>query len=170
MKQFKTINFLKASLLLMLLLLAPMVTSAKNKTYVYYLFGPLLATEQVTISIDKQDNTYFLIVSISGFKFTEKPVMMIRTFDGDVIQLNGKEVDNDKSTYGALVKGVGWSGTLKVGAARFPVTRKQLSQIRTGIKKIRLSTTPFVHEKAFKKDKIGKKIYKLYQNMQDSGF
>ena len=56
--------------------------------------------------------------------------------------------------------------------AQFKVSPKQFESIKSGIAKIRLDMTPMNHERTFKKDKIGKKLYQFYlkAKSQDDNF
>ena len=42
------------------------------------------------------------------------------------------------------------------------MTREQFELLREGVAKVRLSTLPIEHERTFKKDKLGKKLYNFY--------
>ena len=54
-----------------------------------------------------------------------------------------------------------------ISSAQFSITPEQLEMIKSGVTKIRLSTTPIEHEREFTKDKIGKKLYEFYLNIRD---
>ena len=54
-----------------------------------------------------------------------------------------------------------------ISSAQFSITPEQLEMIKSGVIKIRLSTTPIEHEREFTKDKIGKKLYEFYLNIRD---
>lgn len=47
--------------------------------------------------------------------------------------------------------------------AQFSITPEQFEILKEGVAKIRLSMTPMNHERTFKKDKIGKKLYEFFQ-------
>jgi hypothetical protein len=47
------------------------------------------------------------------------------------------------------------------------VSPEQFELLKDGIVKVRLSTTPIEHEREFKKDKIGKKLYAFFASLRD---
>jgi len=111
-----------------------------------------------------QNDSCFIEVNFDSdlSKFTEQPTMMVRTFDGAVFKLNGstpvckvesKLVERDGET--KVVSGF-------YSTVRFSIEASQMEALRNGIAKVRLSTTPYEHEREFKKDKIGKPLYEQY--------
>lgn len=50
--------------------------------------------------------------------------------------------------------------------AQFLITPQQFELLKDGVAKIRISMTPMNHEKSFKKDKIGKKLYDFFIKQQ----
>lgn len=56
--------------------------------------------------------------------------------------------------------------------AQFRITPRQFEILNEGVAKIRLSMTPMNHERIFKKDKIGKKLYQFYlkEKQKDENF
>lgn len=56
--------------------------------------------------------------------------------------------------------------------AQFKITPEQFEKIKDGIAKVRLSTIPIEHERTFRKDKIGKKLYLFYlkERNKDNNF
>lgn len=98
--------------------------------------------------------------------------MKIRTFDGDIINLKGEVVGN-KNEISTSKNSNGNIETQNIiyAIAQFDILPQQFDLIKNGIQKIRLSTTPESHERYFKKDKIGKKLYQFYLNeKQKDGF
>lgn len=130
-----------------------------------YTYKPL-AAEGCTMrySISKQDTLYYIIATVKSdrLKFLKESTMMIRTFNGEVIKLEGALIDNDTQSVGVM------SGNIMIpiaeisSTAQFIVTPIQLESLKVGVAKVRLSTIPITHERSFKKDKIGKKLYELY--------
>ena len=88
--------------------------------------------------------------------------MKIKTFKGSVLTFSGKVIDNSSSSFGIL------SGSMMIpitgisSTAQFKVIPSEFEMLREGVAKIRLSMTPMNHERVFKKDKIGQKLYQLY--------
>lgn len=121
---------------------------------------------QVRFNVAKVGKSYSLIVTITSekLKFLKQSTMMLKTFDGDVIKLDGGMLDTSKSTDGGFVIGdVLLTDTKVSSTAQFDVTPEQFELLKKGVAKIRLLTIPKEHEHIFDKDKIGEKIYQLYQ-------
>ena len=116
-----------------------------------------------------QNDSCFIEVNFDSdqSKFTDQPTMMIRTFADEVFKLNGsnpvcvvqsKLVERDGET--KVVSGF-------YSTVRFNIEPSQMEALKNGIAKVRLSTTPYEHEREFKKDKIGKKLYERYLKEKD---
>ena len=54
--------------------------------------------------------------------------------------------------------------------AKFPIAKDQIEQFSKGIKKLRLNTSPKFHEKEWRKDKIGKKLFEKYKESSGNSF
>ena len=117
-----------------------------------------------TYNIAVQDSSCFVIVSFESGNntFSAEPIMMLKTFNGEVISLQGITLEGKTSTYGIM------SGSFMIpisthrSMAQFPIRQQDIEKLNNGISKIRISTVPQVHEKEFKKDKIGQKLYTMY--------
>ena len=57
-----------------------------------------------------------------------------------------------------------------VTEAKFPLTKEQVESLLKGVKKLRLNTSPKFHEKEWRKDKIGKILYKKYMESSGNSF
>ena len=57
-----------------------------------------------------------------------------------------------------------------ISEAKFLVSKEQIMQFKKGIKKLRLNTSPKYHERAWRKDKIGKKLFNAYMNSSPNSF
>jgi len=86
--------------------------------------------------------------------------MLLKTFDGEIIKLHGTAINVDSQSTNHT------SGNMN-STAQFIATPAQLESLKKGISKIRLSTSPIEHEREFKKDKIGKKLYQLFLKQKD---
>ena len=102
-------------------------------------------------SVAKQDTIYSIVATVRSdrMKFLTKPTMKIRTFTGKYLELRG-----------TIVIPI----TEISSTAQFRITPQQFEILNEGVAKIRLSMTPMNHERTFKKDKIGKKLYQFYLN------
>ena len=89
--------------------------------------------------------------------------ILVPSEDGS-IKFEGDFIDNGSESAGVLVGNMMLPVTEINSTAQFRISPYQFEQIKHGIAKVRLSTIPIEHERIFKKDKIGKKLYKFYQN------
>ena len=126
----------------------------------------------VAYSIIHQDSTYFIYVTITSERlvFSPKPSMKVKTFDNTMLDIMGTNVFQNTITDGIGVSvPIGNTVVTSVypysetsSIACFEVTEEQFERLSIGVKKIRLSTIPIIHEKEFKRDRIGAKLYQLY--------
>ena len=149
-------------LLTILLMLLALTSKAQTVSYTYKPFSSKGCTMKYSIS--KQDSLYYIVATVKSdkLKFLKEPTMMIRTFNDDVIKLQGALIDNSTQSVGIMSGNIMIPVTNVSSTAQFIITPVQLESLEAGVSKVRLSTTPIVHERSFKKDKIGKKIYELY--------
>ena len=136
---------------------------------VSYTYRPLAAEGcQMKYSVIKQDTTYYIVATVSSDRlmFIKEPVMLIKNYDGKVVKLEGDIISNGSESAGILVSNVMIPVTEINSTAQFKITPEQFEIIKNGIAKVRLSTIPIQHERTFKKDKIGKKLYKFYMKAQ----
>ena len=122
----------------------------------------------------KQDNKSYIIVSVrsdEGLCFVNEPIMVLRTGNNEVLKLTGENMGSRKERRSGVVIGnVVVTGNNSVGMAQFELTDEQIEMLNSGIIKVRLTTTPFIHEREFTKDKIGKKLYKAFSKQKNSEF
>ena len=136
----------------------------------------LLAKEgcEMKYSVAKQDTSYFIIATVTSdnMRFLSEPTMKVRTFNDEVITLSGVLLSNDSETSGFIYGGFVIPITEKSSTAQFKITPQQFEELKNGVSKIRLSMSPMNHERTFKKDKIGGKLYKFYlkAKAQDDDF
>ncbi|MDE6001962.1 MAG: hypothetical protein K2G76_00475, partial [Prevotella sp.] len=79
-----------------------------------------------------------------------------------VIKLKGSLIDNHTKSVGRVEENVIQPETYVYSTAQFRITPEQFELIKNGIAKVRLSTIPVEHERTFRKDKIGRKLYQFY--------
>ena len=80
----------------------------------------------------------------------------------EVVTLKGTVVQ-PKTSYEAVLVGANKTPKpLAVSVAQFPVSAEVMEKIGHGISKLRLSLLPVNHERSFKKDKMGLKLYQSY--------
>ncbi len=128
-----------------------------------------LAAEGCSIkySVSKQDTIYSIVVTVKSDRmhFLAAPTMKIRTFTGKYLELKGTVIGNGSQSVGILSGNVVIPVTEISSTAQFWTTPQQFEILNEGVAKIRLSMTPINHERTFKKDKIGKKLYQFYLNI-----
>ena len=120
-------------------------------------------------SIAKHENQYYIIATVSSdrLQFLSESTMLIRTANGEVLKLSGELMNNRSESAGIVSGNMVIPVTSIISSAQFSITPEQLEMIKSGVIKIRLSTTPIEHEREFSKDKIGKKLYEFYLNIRD---
>lgn len=134
---------------------------------VSYLHRPLAAEGcEVTYSVSVQDSVYYIVVSVSSDRlfFLENPTMKIRTFKNEVITLKGTIVGNLSKSSGVMIGNVFVPSDEVTCTAQFVTTPEQFEMLKHGVTKIRISMTPMNHEREFKSDVIGKKLYQFFLN------
>lgn len=130
-----------------------------------YTHKPLAAEGcSMKYSVAKQDSLFYIIATVSSdrLNFLNNPTMKIRTTNGDVITLNGANISNGSKSAGIVIGNMVYPVTEINSTAQFAITPQEFEMIKDGIIKVRLSMSPMNHEKEFKKDKIGKKLYEFY--------
>ena len=136
----------------------------------------LLAKEgcEMKYSVAKQDTSYYIVATVKSdnMRFLSEPTMKVRTFNDEVITLSGVLIGNDSETAGFIYGSFVIPITEKSSTAQFKITPQQFEVLKNGVSKIRLSMSPMNHERTFKKDRIGGKLYKFYlkKKTQDDDF
>lgn len=129
---------------------------------VSYTYKPLAAEGcSVMYTVAKQDSSYYIVVSIKSdrFQFLKETTMMLRNFNNEVLKLEGKHISDGSETGGIVAGNMVIPVTELSTTAQFPITPEQMEFFSNGIAKIRITAIPMNHERTFKKDKIGKKLY-----------
>ena len=125
-------------------------------------------------SVAKQDTSYYIVATANSdnLRFLSESTMKIRTFNDEVITLSGILIGNDSKTAGFIYGNFVIPITDKSSTAQFKITPQQFEVLKNGVSKIRISMSPINHERTFKKDKIGGKLYKFYlkAKAQDDDF
>ncbi len=133
--------------------------SAKSVSYTH----KALAAEGCSVSYSalQQDGQLFVVVTVKSDRlvFSDAPTMMLRNFDGEVLKLEGTNLQSQTKTSGVLIGSMVLPVSELNALAQFPVTPGEIEFFKSGIAKVRLSTVPIVHEKTFSNDKIGRYLY-----------
>ena len=151
------------NILLMLCLCWGLTVNAQTVGYTY----KALAAEgcNMKYSVAKQDTMYSIVATVRSdrMSFLSEPTMKIRTFSGKYLELKETVTGNGSQSAGIISGNVVIPVTEISSTAQFRITPQQFEILNEGVAKIRLSMTPMNHERTFKKDKIGKKLYLSYQ-------
>ena len=101
--------------------------------------------------------------------FENPPKIKIRTFADNIIELSGEKLTSQNDMVAIPIGVMILPISEKNVFARFAVTESEMELIKEGVKKIRVYTLPDSYDKSFKKDNLGKKIYKQYQKSLTEG-
>lgn len=170
MKKHSKYRLGKLFLVIFILIFNPIMPYNVEAQTVGYTYKALSAEGcNVKYSVAKQNNQYYIIVTVSSdrMKFLKESTMMVRTTDGTVLKFSGELLDNETQSAGIVSGNIVLPVSSIKSTAQFKVTPEQFESLKDGIIKVRLSTIPIEHEREFKKDKIGKKLYKFFIEAQN---
>lgn len=125
------------------------------------------------INLITENDSIFLYVIYSDEKRTlsDNPKLLLRLMDDTVLSLEGKNLgSHNKSDGGVVISNIYIASNHTVSEAKFPVSAEQIMQFKKGIKKLRLNTSPKYHEREWRKDKIGKKLFNAYIKNSPNSF
>lgn len=145
------------------------ISYQSNAQTVGYTYKALAAEGcNMKYSVAKQDTMYSIVATVRSdrMNFLSEPTMKIRTFSGKYLELKGTVIGNGSQSAGIISGNVVIPVTEISSTAQFWITPQQFEILNEGVAKIRLSMTPMNHERTFKKDKIGKKLYQFYQQVK----
>lgn len=149
-----------------------LIAQAQTVGYTY----KALAAEgcNMKYSVAKQGTEYSIVATVRSDRMTflSSPTMKIKTFTGEYLELKGTVIGNGSQSAGIISGNIVLPVTEISSTAQFRITPQQFEILNEGVAKIRLSMTPMNHERTFKKDKIGKKLYQFYlkEKSQDDNF
>lgn len=133
---------------------------------VSYSYKPL-STEgcKVEFSAVWQEGCPYIVVAITSDQllFNDAPVITFKLFTNEVFKLYGQAISSTTSQAGLVMNNLILPITSQRAVAQFPITEEQLDKLQEGISKVRISTLPLTHERTFKKDKIGRKLYSFFK-------
>ena len=150
------------------LLLCLFSYAGKKKPSVFYSYRALKADgcDVVYTPVWSGDSS-FLSVSVlttTGLKFVTTPVLLLKTAKDEVIKIEGVSLGmNDSQSMVLVGGGIGVPITTYSASANFPMTKEQVAKLKDGIVKVRINTVPYAHEREFKKDKIGRELYRIFR-------
>lgn len=150
---------------IILTLIVFLVTPSVSAQTVGYTYKALAAEGcNMKYSVVKQDSSYYIIATVRSdrMNFLNETTMKVRTFNEEVFTLKGVLIGNGSKSAGIVSGNIIIPVTELNSTAQFAITDEQFEMLNHGVAKVRLSMTPMDHERTFKKDKIGKKLYQFY--------
>lgn len=159
-------------ILLLFCVILGLNAKAQTVGYIYKAFAAEGCSMEY--SVTKQDTIYSIVATVCSdrMNFLAEPTMKIRTFTGKYLELRGTVIGNGSQSTGIISGNIVIPITEISSTAQFSITSQQFEILNEGVAKIRLSMTPMNHERTFKKDKIGKKLYQFYlkEKQKDENF
>lgn len=138
---------------------------------VSYSHRPLAAEGcSVSYSAVQNDGQSMIVVTVKSDRlvFGNNPTMMLKNFKGEVLKLEGLNLQSRSQTGGVLINNVVVPITVLSAMAEFPIEDKDIDFFASGISKVRLSTVPLVHEKKFNHDVIGGYLFSALRKISIS--
>lgn len=126
---------------------------------------------KINLSTEKDSTFLTLIFKSESLKMSDSPKLLLRLMDDTIISLDGYMLDSSNKSEGAVI--IGYTAIAinhYVTEAKFPISREQVESLSKGVKKLRLNTSPKYHEKEWRRDKIGKKLYAKYKDSSANSF
>ena len=126
---------------------------------------------QINLSTENDSIFLTLILTSERFKMSDSPKLLLRLMDDSVISLDGYMLGATNKSEGAVM--IGYTAVAinhYVTEAKFPISKDLVDKLSKGVKKLRLNTSPKFHEKEWRKDKIGKILYKKYVESSSNSF
>lgn len=108
-----------------------------------------------------------LVVSVQSEQLAlpDQVRLEMESMDGQQMVLEGMSLGQISRLGRAPASGIMHPEGMENNAAQFDMDGAAIRFLEKGIRRVRLSTQPTVHEKAFKKDKIGKKLFKAFRSL-----
>lgn len=156
-------------LLIILLTVLPFITGKAQVSY----GDNFLVDYNVKINLSTENDSTFLtlILTSERLKMSDSPKLLLRLMDDSVLSLDGYMLGSINKSEGAVMIGnTAVAINHFITEAKFPITKDQIEQFSKGIKKLRLNTSPKYHEKEWRKDKIGKKLFAKYKESSSNSF
>ena len=126
---------------------------------------------KINVSTEKDSVYLTFIITSWKYKMSDSPKVLFRLMNDEVISLDGKIIGSSIMNDGAVMVGyVAVSSNEYVTEAKFPIAKNQIEKFSKGIKKVRINTSPKYHEKEWRRDKIGKKLYAKYKESSSDSF
>ena len=126
---------------------------------------------KINVSTENDSTFLTLIITSERLKFSDRPKLLLRLMDDSVISLDGIILSASNKSEGAVM--IGYTAVAishYITEAKFPITKDQIERFSKGIKKLRLNTSPEYHEKEWRRDRIGKKLFAKYKESSANSF
>lgn len=149
----------KAFYILVLIAILASCGPAKSVSYTY---RPLTAEGcTVSYSTAQNDGQLMIVVTVKSDRlfFNNHPTMLLKNFKGEVLKLEGMDLQARTETGGVLIYNVIVPITELSAMAEFFIDEKNIDFFASGVSKVRLSTVPIVHEREFDSDVIGNYLF-----------
>ena len=155
-------HIIKHLLFALFLISVSVCASAQTVRYSYKIFSPEGCIMEY--GIIKQESQYYIFSTVHSdrMQFLNESTMKIRTFNDEVITLQGEVISSGSKTAGVVCGYAVVPETELISTAQFAITPEELEMLNHGVAKVRLTMIPMDHERTFAKDKIGKKLYQFY--------
>lgn len=147
------------------------ISSGLMAQTVGYTYRPLAAEGcNIKYSIARQGDYYYIVATVKSDRLTflKESSFWMKTVDGEVIKLHEEVIGGGTESAGIVSGNIVIPVTGISSTAQFRISEEELEKLKKGIVKVRLSTTPIEHERIFKKDKIGRKLYEFYRKKQQN--
>ncbi len=148
-----------------------LLVSCGTQKQISYIHRPL-AAEGCTVSwsVLPENGSLNIVTTVKSDRlmFSNSPVLMLKNFNGEVLQLEGTSLQPRSETSGVMSGSIFIPISEVSAIAQFPISEQDISFFKSGISKVRLTTVPLVHEKEFSNDQIGAFLYKALMNTNTS--
>lgn len=158
--------FLKSIFVIAFIVMIILPIKSQSVGYRYKPLSPKSCN--IKFSICKNDTAYYIIAVVKSGKrkFIGETAIMIKTFNGQILKLKGKQIDEESTSGWVIIDGFFIPMSHKAYTAQFPIAPEQFEILRQGVAKIYVATLPSPHERSFKRDIIGLKLYEFYEQIQ----
>ena len=154
-----------ACLLVLGLLFCLCARGQKAVSYVHDPFGEQRCIVIMAPALSME--TACLVVSIQSeqISFSDQVHMELESLDGQLMVLEGMSLAHLMRLGQTPASGIILPEGMERQTAQFTMDGKAIRFLEKGISRVRLNTQPSLHEKTFKKDKIGKKLFKAFRSL-----
>lgn len=110
------------------------------------------------------DGECFVVVCVTSAEviLPPNPTLLLRLNDDSVLKLGGWMFNTSKFQTALSADNATLPTDEVTMIAKFPISEKEVEMLREGVKKVGLDLLPMVHQHEFKKDKLGKGLYKSF--------